>query len=57
MASNSAYNVIKDDLKPVYEEKRIKSQINYSTVKYNLSYSGIHNHNIDFPDLIFRNRP
>ncbi len=47
LASASQYNVTKDDLIPEYEEKRIKSQIQYSSIKYNLTYSGIAKNTFD----------
>ena len=45
--SLSRYNVIKNDIKPGYEQSRITSRINYLSGKYNISFAGFTNHNID----------
>lgn len=47
MMSFSQYNVKKDDITPGYEQSRLSSQINYLSGKYNISYLGLANHNID----------
>jgi hypothetical protein len=45
--SFSNYNVKKDDIKPGYEQSTITSQTNYLNGRYNISFSGFTNHNID----------
>ncbi|UCH14032.1 MAG: TonB-dependent receptor [Bacteroidales bacterium] len=45
--SFSQYNVKKDNIKTAYEENRLSSQINYISGKYNISFMGFTNHNID----------
>ncbi len=47
IVSLSRYNVRKDDIKPGYEQSRITTRTNYLNGKYNISYTGLTNHNID----------
>ncbi len=59
LISFSQYNAKKDDIKKGYEQSRLSSQINYLNGKYNISYTGFADHNIDLglQGMVYRIRP
>lgn len=44
----SRYNVEKDDLESTLEQDRITSEVEYATAKYDMKFTGLNRHTIDF---------